>query len=362
MALANLSRANPASPPPQLLRKAGADSRKQYEALSELVAPGIWRCWSVPWSAINRFSFDEEPASSGSAPDRNFLIALDRKQTVTADEKSEIKRFIKKNKGGRFALAIVGIAASNLSTGLQSLAAELALRVIQFRNWLDLRFFLLRLNYFCASQVFLLPDAIQAVTIGIQPLFGSSKKGPPGLLITSSFNHQRDLTLCREAARDVGRLLHAVSHLSECKIHPSLRINDVSELFTTATELVAWWFIGHGKSDKGLQDVDGQVLSSEGWLEKFLGYGKSLPLVFFSACRSADIARAFAGAGVGVAIGFDSDTLPSPCRMLAINVIQAALESRGDTNKILTAFATGCRQLQVQGLDHIKPRAYYAVN
>jgi hypothetical protein len=126
--------------------------------------------------------------------------------------------------------------------------------------------------------------------------------------------------------------------------------------------LAAWWFIGHGRNSHGLQDVDGQILSPDAWLAKIPRRGARLPLAFFSACRSAETACAFARAGAGVAIGFDSDTLPAPCRLLAITVVEAALNSNGNPEQIMSAFAVGCRQLQARGLAHVKPRAFYAVH
>jgi len=361
VALTNLSRANPESAPPSVLKKAGCDCRMQFDNLPWLVAPGIWHCWPVPRSLIERLGFDNDLLANGREPDRNFLIVVDRKSTFTTDEKSVIKKFIRKNSGGRFALAVVGIAASGLPADLLALAVELSLRVIQFRGWLDLRFFLTRLNNLCVTQVPLLPEAIEAVSVETNSPFANSRKALPGLLITSGFNYQQDSTLCREAARDVGKLLHVICHRADYLIHPSLSASELPTLFS-AKELTAWWFIGHGKSVQGLQDVDGQMLSPSEWLAKIPRYGKRLPLAFFSACRSAETAYAFARAGVGVAIGFDSDTLPSPCRLLAIMVIEAALYSRGNPNEIMSAFAAGCRQLQVRGLAHIKPRAFYAVH
>ena len=359
--LTNFSRGNPAPPPPGDLKKAGLNCRKQFNNLPRLVAPGIWRCWPVPRSALERLSFDDDLMPGGRGADRNFLIVVDRKGAITADEKNEIKKFIRKNGGGRFALAVVGIAASKLPTDLLTLATELSLRVIEFRGWLDLRFFLARLNRLCISHVPLLPETIQAVTVETGQPFGSSKKPLPGLLITSGFNHQADSALCRETARDVGKLLHVVCQRAEYLIHPSLRAGELSALFAATKELTAWWFIGHGKRAHGLQDVDGRMMSPSEWLEKIPRCGKKLPLAFFSACRSAETAQAFARAGVGVAIGFDSDTLPSPCRLLAIMVIEAALNSRGEPDEIMSAFAAGCRRLQVRGLAHVKPRAFYAV-
>jgi hypothetical protein len=356
------NRFDPGPPVLGLLKKAGDNSRDRYHDFSELVAPGVWRCWPIPNSAINRFDFeDESPSASNRIPDSNFLIAVDRKPTVTADEKKEIKRFIRKHRDGRFALAVVGIPTDGLAPDLRALAAELRLLVIQFRGWLELRFFLLQLNHLCSSQVVLLPDIIRAVPTNTLPRGGSVDEAPPIMLATSGFNYQEDSVLCREAARDIGKLLHALYPRAGYRIHPALRGGDLPRLWDGVDSLTAWWFIGHGKGPAGLQDVDGQVLRAEEWLDKLSDSGKRPPLVFLSACRSAEVARDFARAGTGVAVGFDSDTLPAPCRILAIQVINAALTSRGDRDAILAAFSAGCRQLQVSGLGHVKPRAFYSV-
>jgi len=355
------NRFDPTSPLPSILKKAGGNSRDRYNAFSELVAPGIWRCWPIPNSAINRFDFDETPSAGNHVADSHFLIAVDRKPNITANERAEIKRFIRKCKGARFALAVVGIATSELSPDLLALASELGLHILPFRGWLELRFFLLQLNHLYSSQLVLLPGIIQAVSMSTLPRGGSVDKLSPSLLVTSGFNYQQDSVLCREAARDIGKLLHSLHPSVECLIHPALRGGGLSDLLRAANNLTAWWFIGHGKTHAGLQDVDGQVLRADEWLDKFSDYGKRLPLVFFSACRSAEVARAFARAGTGVAVGFDSDTLPAPCRILAVQVINAALASRGERDAILTAFSAGCRQLQISGLSHVRPRAFYAV-
>ncbi|HEY9284747.1 MAG TPA: hypothetical protein VIP46_14925 [Pyrinomonadaceae bacterium] len=357
--LSSVSRMNPNRPPPQLLQRYGDESVEKSGRLSDLMWPGTWSCWAVPGSAIARFDGDESgPAARANG--KNFLIAVDRKSSFKDEERGEIKKFIRKNRGGSFALAVVGIAASGFSADLQSLAAELSLRVVEVRGWLELRYFLLRLNRLCAPQSALSTEMIQAVAPHAETLFRGPYRDAPGLLITNCFNQQQDPALCLEAARDVGRLLRAITPHSTYTVHPALRAGQLSELFGAAGELTAWWFMGHGGGDAGLQDVDARVLSPREWLEKLSGCARRLPLVFFSSCRSAETAKAFARAGAGVAIGFENPTLPAPCRILAMEVINAALASRGDRGEILSAFSAGCRQLQVRGLDYIKPRAFYA--
>jgi hypothetical protein len=361
--LASHSRLNPNSPTSHLLNRIGIDSLTKERDLFEMVTPGLWSYWAPTSSAINRFKlFDESLFSARRVRASNFLIAVDRKASISTAENIQIRRFVRKHSGRQFALAVVGIAASALSPDLEDLAARLSLRVMTFRGWLELRFFLLRLNHLCAAQAVLAPETTKARPVTMPPRFDNSIKKPPRLLVTNSFSHQQDPLLCREAARDIGKLLHLVHPRAEYLIHPALRGSALPGLLTKLHDATVWWFMGHGQGTGGLQDVDGQVLRPKDWISKFSAWNKCLPLVFFSACRSAEIAGAFAEAGAGVAIGFESDTLPGPCRMLAIRVIEAALTSYGERNAILTAFSAGCRSLQISGLGHIKPRAFYAAH
>jgi hypothetical protein len=83
-------------------------------------------------------------------------------------------------------------------------------------------------------------------------------------------------------------------------------------------------------------------------------------LAFFSACQSTPIARRFAAAGAGVAIGFEHDVPPDATRLLAPAVIREALESGGERAKILNAFYMGCSQLAAGGFVSTGPTAYYS--
>jgi hypothetical protein len=362
--LLNHSRFKPELPAQSMLRRAADESLLRMKVASNLVGHGMWHCWAVPRSSIGRFIAVSDSSTEIHVPHRNFLIALDRKAHTSVDELSEIEKFLKRKRGTRCVLSLVGIGTSEIPPSLLELAKSHSLPIIRFRGWIEFRLLFLRINHLSIPYSKVACDsinAISAIAVERTPIFSYQKKTIGGLLITSGFNYQHDAMLCRETASDIGKLLYNVSSLCEYQIQPSFKVQDLRRWLLKINPLLAWWFIGHGRGS-GLQDAHGQIYTAQEWLKQCSGLGRRLPLVFFSACRSDEIARAFAQAGAEVAIGFDSETLTAPCRMLAIKVLGAALDSAGDRNAILTAFSNGCRDLQVQGLDHVKPRAFYGLH
>src|SRR5205085_5183717 len=114
--------------------------------------------------------------------------------------------------------------------------------------------------------------------------------------------------------------------------------------------ITAWVYQGHGDYMNGLQESRaGRLAPPDRWLNCFSDYQSSLPLVVFSACRSSQIARLFAEAGAGVAIGFDSDVTSSAAKLLTTDVVSTALRTRGNLKEILEAFRRGCRRLTARG-------------
>jgi len=89
---------------------------------------------------------------------------------------------------------------------------------------------------------------------------------------------------------------------------------------------------GHGQGEQGLQEaLSGLFEPPERWLACFAAYGRSLALAFFSSCQSAPVARRFASAGAGVAIGFEQEVPPAACQILATIVVGTALLILGET-------------------------------
>jgi hypothetical protein len=124
--------------------------------------------------------------------------------------------------------------------------------------------------------------------------------------------------------------------------------------------LTAWVHIGHGESAEGLRESgEAEVFKTpEQWLECFLideEENRSLALVCFACCQSAEAARLFAASGAHVAIGFSNDIELNLCRAMAKEVAAAAIGANGDRGKILRAFRRGRGRLK--GIAASNPKA-----
>jgi hypothetical protein len=79
----------------------------------------------------------------------------------------------------------------------------------------------------------------------------------------------------------------------------------------------------------------------EKWLQCFRGRRLALPLALFLTCYSADVARIFAQAGAGVAIGFEGRVDSDKCRILADQILQSVLAKGWGQRAILEGFIQG---------------------
>lgn len=70
------------------------------------------------------------------------------------------------------------------------------------------------------------------------------------------------------------------------------------------------------------------------------------------------MARRFAQAGVGVAIGFEQPVPGDACRLLTAKIINVALRSGGERKAILQAFHAGCAELEINGYSDLAPVAF----
>jgi hypothetical protein len=190
----------------------------------------------------------------------------------------------------------------------------------------------------------------------------------PSMLVTSSFpspnttpNQWHSLQAAIEVGKSVIRkpahAAYIVSPSTDCENLPAALDN-------LPLHLTAWLHVGHGNKEHGLQESSGEFRSAQRWLDSFLGRrsrGGSLSLAIFSACHSEEIARKFAQAGVGVAIGFEKPVPGDACRILTSPLISAALRSGGDREAILRTFHKGCADLVAYGFDgdrHLRPVAF----
>ncbi len=189
---------------------------------------------------------------------------------------------------------------------------------------------------------------IEAVRLNAELVFNQNSPKPV-ILLMNAFDQGADSW---EAARDVRRIKQHAPPGTAFFVRPALESHKLPELLVPIlqqhTGLTVCYYLGHGDHQAGLQSGPGQRKeAAELWLARFQGtYRGSLPLIFFAACESALVARRFAEAGVGVAVGFEGEVMPEACQLLAVPVVKAALETNGARDEILKAFQAGCLKLQ----------------
>src|SRR5207248_562138 len=115
----------------------------------------------------------------------------------------------------------------------------------------------------------------------------------------------------------------------------------------------------HG-DESGLKDITGDPIKLDEWLARLQYSATRLPLLILSVCESAAVARKFAEAGVGVAIGFEKQVLPEMCRLLAAPVISAALNNSGSSRAILQAY-NGVFKDAPESAAISRPKAFYSI-
>jgi hypothetical protein len=333
------------------LRRARDVSALRYEMMPGLIVPDQWHCWAAskeyqPWLA---------DVSANDA--QNLMIVIKDSPSVrTAVNQARAK--VMGHPGGRFVIGC--LAKGKVSRGVAGLAQELNLPVMRFRGLLELRYFLWRLNRLCQWQgrSEALSHSVEAVRVG-KPVFYSADGRRPRLLITCAFDPDRHERNCLDAVADVGAIARAAPSHAECYIHPYFRAADLPGLFRQMPELTAWLHLGHGDG-MGLRDIAGDLIKLDDWFASLRHTTARLPLLVLSVCESARVARQFAEAGVGVAIGFENEVLPEMCRALAEAVVPSALNHGGSREAILRAYNEAFRNnREVAAIS--KPRAFYSV-
>jgi hypothetical protein len=333
------------------LRRARDMSILRYEMMPGLIIPDQWHCWAAskeyqPWLA---------DVSANDA--RNLIIVIkDSRSVRTAVNQARAK--VEAHPGGRFVIGCLG--KGEVSRGVAGLARELNLPVMRFRGLLELRYFLWRLNRLCQGQgrSEALSKSVEAVPVG-SPVFHSADGRRARLLITCAFDPDRHDRNCLDAVADVGAVARAAPPHAECYVHPYFRAADLPGLFRRMPELTAWLHLGHGDGS-GLRDITGDLIKLDDWFTSLRHATARLPLLVLSVCKSARVARRFAAAGVGVAIGFENQVLPDMCRALAETVVPTALNQGGNREAILRAYNEAFRNNR-EGAAISKPRAFYSV-
>jgi hypothetical protein len=341
----------------RLLADESAERRERWQKLSS----------SQGWKCVVRPETD--------APLADFLSPFVIRNTTTQgtgnriivcnnSRKSTTSSFMEKNvsqSSEQYQVVANLVADSNFQHWLDEECLRRGLELFVFNGALELRFSLLQLNH--RSQENIAGGRIEVVRVGPNPLFGAGRGNAlPRLLITNGFdpNDARDSLLCLEAADEAGELNHQAPASAIVQIYQSVTCERLPSMIESE-DLTAWVYQGHGAADVGLQESRaGRFAPSHRWRDCFSSYQNSLPLVVFSACRSTHVARLFAEAGAGVAIGFEADVTSSASKLLTTDVVTTALRTQGERQQILDAFERGCQRLMARGHISSGPKAYWS--
>jgi hypothetical protein len=355
--LANFNRVARLRPPYhfQDLQRARDESMGRYDMLPGMIIPDQWYCWAAskeyqPWLA------DVSPEGA-----ENLIIVIKDSRGRGSSSRA-VKRAVSYARErvealpkGRFVLGCLG--REEPSEDVVRLGWKHKIPILRFRGFLELRYFLMRLNRLCQGQA-ALAQTVEAVPVERQ-VFRVGSRHRPRLLITSSFNPDTHEINCLDAVRDVGAISRAAPAQAEYYVQPYFRAADFPDLLKRMPELTAWLHLGHG-DEAGLKDVTGSSIKLDEWFARLRHFGASLPLIFLSVCESVGVARKFAEAGVGVAIGFEREVLPDMCREMAVPIVSAALSSGGSRRAVLEAY-NGVVKDSAGGAAIFRPKAFYSV-
>lgn len=351
-------------------------SRQRHSTLPLVTQQGEWKC-ALPNSTSQEnlpILLDPFVQSGEWREGTNLITVVDQGDSVM--QSGLVRESLRKYRRASQVVAVSGYGLAP-SQKLQERCSAETLKLIEARGAFELRTLLLRHNQ--SYQMYELSKLTKIEMLRVEKvkidknnrLFDVNQRtNYPSLLLTNSFDPDgsiKEVNNCLEASLDAGLITQCLPPHTAYHAYPGLRIGRLPNVLKSVAPqsgppLTAWVFLGHGGGERGLKSGPPDSWGKpEYWLAKFNHYGHSLSLAFFAACRSAETARLFAQAGVGVAIGFEKDVTPEACQLLAKEVVRAALYTNGDQQKILAAFHAGCRQLSSNDLSHTKPKAYYAV-
>jgi hypothetical protein len=222
---------------------------------------------------------------------------------------------------------------------------------LSFRAELEIWYLLLRLNARHRPPVLDQREGLQVVSLNVAPRFQPpTDSGPISILFTSSFVPGFDSSeQAAQAARDIGAMLERTSVITHYDVDQRVTPDRMRAIAREMEPPLIWVHIGHGLGQAGLEDASREPVHPDRWLACFGGWKGSLPLAIFLSCSSLPVAECFARAGAGVAIGFEGEVLSSRSRLLAIEVLDAALTSGGRRGPILDAFEAGRDHLKAAG-------------
>jgi hypothetical protein len=237
---------------------------------------------------------------------------------------------------------------------LKELCLEKHCQLVWFHGLFELYYFLQRLNEDSGEREEALTGATRVQVIS-NPVFKAHEPRvhdvqTSRILITHSYVPS-DESGCRSAADDAWRIVNSLPGRVSYEIYPAVECDRLPDILHRLRHVLAWIHIGHGDSEKGLQQANGLFKKPEVWLNGFAAYESSLPLVLFSSCLSEEPARRFAEAGAGFAIGYANKVYKPSCVLLTLRVVEAALASNGAPDMILKAFLEGRKLLSIRDPD-----------
>jgi len=346
---------------PLRLFPATARSRNRRKHLQDLAALGEWRCYlNQPPATVASFLEPFRDISLNS-DDKNYLLVPLEERKFHRDSMSPldfVKSAFAEHQGGSFAVGYLDETSLPPPDDLQRLCKERGCQILEFRGLFELHYFLQTLTAIFKKRLPALEDGEDFVRLADKVRFHPAVQ--PTVLITHSFTPDDDVEQCSEAARDAYEITQRLPSHCRIVVYPAINCEVLPDLVEPLRDLTAWVHIGHGESALGLRE-SGQATvfkTPQQWLECFLideEFNRSLALVCFACCQSAEVARLFAASGVHVAVGFTTDIEVTLCRAVSKEVVVAAAAGHGDRNKILAAFRRGRSRLK--GITNSNPKA-----
>jgi hypothetical protein len=347
------------APSGAMLRVLADEASERRRRLQRLSGIHAWKCVVRPETDallaefLTPFVSRDAPALSS---DNRIIVCTNSRKPTT---RSFIEKNVTRRTGTRQVVANL-VADADFQRWLDAECNLRRIDLLDFGGVLELRFSLVRLNHL--NPYYSGEDRIEMVPVAPSTLFNAERVGgTPRLLVTNGFdpNDTRDSILCLEAADEAGELKHQSPPDALTDIYQSVTCERLPGMVESA-DLTVWVYQGHGDGERGLQESRAGRFGAPGrWRDCFSNYQNGLPLVVFSACRSTHVARLFAEAGAGVAIGFESDVTSSAAKLLTTDVVTTALQTRGNQREILEAFRRGCGRLTARGYISSGPKAFW---
>lgn len=154
---------------------------------------------------------------------------------------------------------------------------------------------------------------------------------------------------CLAASTEIGAVKRNLPFHIGVEVHHCITSERLPQILNRRP-FTAWLHLGHGERGSGLKDeLTNQFISPAMLTGCFRGYHGSLRLIVFSACESADIARAFAELGAPVAVGFENKVLNEAARQVSAALMPAAFQGDDTQAAILEAFRAAAVELRQPG-------------